>query len=183
MAEEIEYQGGRLIPVSPELIHQIADEYTEAAHRPFHPSYGAFINETIEQFKRLRGDGWTFQLTNNTPYKTSELLFRDLEQKHLWVYTGANFAKWHPLRLRAEGTVLSVNETFRAVHDILGHGATKCPFETLNGEIEAYQNHAKQYSNEAGQALYGETIGQLCHYYSGRGFVKVQECKIISRRI
>ncbi len=127
-------------------------------------------------------------------------MFRDLERKRLVVYTGGqNMPKDHPLVGKAwthpsfahmssstftyhGGAAMTRNEVFRAVHDILGHGLTNCPFETFEGELEAYHNHAKSYSADAQLALYSETMGQLCHYYAGLGFSELQECKIIPIR-
>jgi hypothetical protein len=179
-------------------IEAITQEYILASHIPKHPSYAAFVRDTLSQFKTLVIDGWKFELVPSVAiYVDSVAMFKDMEFKLLLVDSGGqNFVPNHPLA-RALGelepitdesplwpyTTWRINEVFRVVHDISGHGPTLCPFETFEGELEAYLNHKSIYSPEAVLALYGETIGQLCHYYSGRGFVKVQECKITEERI
>jgi len=175
--------------MEPDLVNQVAREYRRAKHQPNHPSYQAFIRETLEQFDTLYHP-WEFILVNDEPYADSESMFLDMERKRLRIFTGGRLRPDNPLReptkyLAAYNSVarhMTVNEVFRAVHDILGHGPTQSPFETFLGELQAYQNHSEQYSREALEALYSETMGQLCHYWAGFGFVKNQGCKIIPIR-
>jgi len=164
-------------------IDQISDALLAAKHEPNHPSYTAFVAETIEQFKALRADGFTFTTYDDTDgaYAGSQEMFNDLAaNKHLSVYNaGSPMAENHPLAAMVLEFGITVNVMFRAVHDINGHLATMSPFETFEGELAAYRNHSIRYSGLAQSALYGETIAQLCHYYSRGSFVPVQTCAIL----
>jgi hypothetical protein len=161
-------------------IRAIAESYLTARHTPVHPSYAAFARDTVAQYRGLVAQGYQFQFVSEEPYKHSACMFSDVARKHLLVLrTSPNaLAPDNPL-LAYLSPGICVNDVFRAVHDILGHYATNAPFETLTGELEAYQNHKRLYSAESIPALYSETIGQLAHYYAGYGFVRNQENKII----
>jgi hypothetical protein len=166
------------------MITKVAKEYLAAKHQPEHPSYRAFVDETVEQYRALLKDGWKFALSEKKPYPDSNGVVRDLDNKRLIVFTGGSrFAKDNPMAdyiVRFDNSpVLRVSEIFRAVHDVYGQ---KTLFKTFDGELEAYRSHKRMYSNEALPALYGETIGQLCQYWAGFGFVEIQECKIIPVR-
>jgi hypothetical protein len=76
-------------------------------------------------------------------------------------------------------TGLTANEIFRAVHDYFGHFTIRVPFETFEGEVSAYRNHKRQYSQAAWGALAGETLGQLCYYYTFGEYVPEQKCVIL----
>lgn len=169
-----------------ELVNRVAEEYTAAIHNPHHPSYAAFTVDTANQYLHLLKNGWKFFYVPNDPYETSEAMFRDCDSKVLKVFTGGSLAKDNILANRPslhpwDGKV-SLNEMFRAVHDINGHYRSKSPFETFDGEIAAYHNHRFMYSPEAQLALYGETVGQLCYQFAHGEFVVAQECKIIPIR-
>lgn len=174
------------------FISDTALEYTLAKHEPNHPSYQKFCEETVDQWRELLGKGWHFDRVGYTPYKTTADMFADCSKKCLSVFTGGSLASRNPL---GHGAFVyhypgfpvkypwSVNECFRAVHDINGHYASGASFETFDGELEAYREHAQKYSAEALPALYSETVGQLCVYaYTGK-FVEIQENKIIEVRL
>lgn len=168
-------------------IDSIAAEYLAAPHTPFHESYAAFVAETIEQFNALLAADWQIELSDVEPYGESDAMFADMDGRYLRVFTGGDsFADTNPLAVRlyvpAMRREVRINEMFRAVHDVNGHGPTHEPFETPEGEVNAYLNHKRLYSPRAHGALFGETNGQLCHYLSGRGFVAVQECKVLGVR-
>lgn len=158
-------------------INEIALQYRSGQHEPNHVSYAAFEANTLAQYRVLVTDGWEFtRALCAEPYTTSAQMFEDIDARRIQVFTGGqNFAAGHPLA-RKLSNGWTINEIFRAVHDVNGHGRARSPFETLDGELAAYYWHARQYSLEAQGALFGETIGQLCHYYAGFGFVDVQKC-------
>ena len=169
------------------FIVEVAVEYAAAKHQPDHPSYKAFCRETVTQFRGLVNSGYEFSFTDNEPYSWSGSMFLDISRdKHLNIFTGGKLAWSNPLAdwagYRIHGNA-KINEMFRAVHDILGHYPNRSPFETFEGELEAYQEHKKWYSPEALPALYSETVGQLCVYYATGDFIKVQENKIIEVRL
>lgn len=166
----------------------VAHRYASAEDTPHHASYRAFARETIQQWNALLAAGFTFTRVDAvTPsaqtYLTSADMFADVARKQLIVDTaGQTFSANHPLADRVEynGRLWRINEVFRATHDVLGHASTHCPFETFNGELEAYLNHKAMYSVDARPALRGETLGQLCYYFAGNGFVPVQYSKVLS---
>jgi len=164
----------------------IAAEYNAAPHTPEHASYRAFVADTVRQFDTLvRGD-WRFELSD-LEYPNSADMFADMDRHRLVVFPGGSLADGNPLGGRLYKRTSrycrwTVNEMFRAVHDVLGHGPGRHPFETLEGEIHAYLNHKVLYSRDAWPALFGETVGQLAvHHVTGQ-FVAEQECKIIGVR-
>ena len=172
------------------FIAQVAAEYLAAKHEPDHESYKAFCRETVSQFRGLVNSGWYVNIGDATPYKTSNAMFLDMKKKHLLVGNGGKLIAGNPMAAQKCVTIpcgfvhcYQMNEMFRAVHDILGHCPNRSPYETFEGELEAYQEHKKWYSPEAIPALYSETIGQLCVYYSTGDFVPVQENKIIEVRL
>lgn len=174
--------------MTPERIAEIAEYYRQGKHEPNHPSYAVFVRETLEQWKALLDNGWLFDRTEDEPYSDSGRMFDDIKHKYLGVYTGGQrFAPNHPLAVhhwsltyRPYG-LWTVNEIFRAVHDVNGHGPTLSPFETFDDEYQATLNHKRMYSPEAWPALYGETLGQLCHYPAGYGFVEVQKAVVLPK--
>lgn len=176
-----------------ERIKAIADYYRTAQHTPYHPAYAAFVISTKYQWYNLVDEHWQFGFTAAlTPsvetYRDSAEMFQDIERKRLRIDThGQNFAQGHPLAeyllVPYRGVEVKINEAFRAVHDVLGHGDTKCQFETFQGELEAIANHRKYYPKEALPALYGETLGQLCHYFAGYGFVEVQQAIVLPEEL
>lgn len=159
-------------------IDRIANNLIAAKHQPNHPSYKAFVAETIEQHRAILQSGVVIRYVSGTLTGSSQDLFNGLDNgKMVIAVDGSPMIEDHPL-LEMRGLV-SLNSMFRAVHDYFGHYATRTPFETLNGEIAAYRNHSALYSPEAQEALFGETMGQLCYYFSKGSFVPVQKCAII----
>lgn len=165
-------------------INQTAGEYLWGQHNPNHPSWAPFITETIAQYQALVNTGFTFQRSDVIPYKNTETMFQDIARQRLLVYTGGqNMQVGHPLATFGHAKELAtVNEVFRAVHDINGHFLAQADFETFDGEYKAWERHKLMYSAEALPALTSETIGQLCLYYSGYGFPKVQKAVILPER-
>lgn len=164
-----------------EEIVRIAHELNGATHDPFHPSYHAFAIETMAQFEEMSRHlkvAWV----PGTITGTSVDLFAQVKNGQMVIACdGAPMERDHPLAIETPYGV-TLNCLFRAVHDFYGHAATGCPFETLEGELEAYQNHRKMYSKAAQAALFGETVAQLCHYYAFSDFVSTQKCTILPER-
>jgi hypothetical protein len=160
-----------------QLVNQIAEAYIAAPNDPTNPpAWEFFIDDTLKQFDNLTYSGWRF---TEGQYITSTELFEDCRHKRLMIYKGgSNLTLDHPLAIR-DWSGWTMNEIFRAVHDVNGHYATLSPFETFDGEVTAYQQHRLRYSTKAIPVLFAETIGQLCYYYSGRGFVALQEAKVL----
>lgn len=166
-------------------IKRIADAYVAAEHTPEHPSYRAFVAETLEQYRVLRMDNKTRIYTvRGIAYGSSVDLFHDLARYNRMAVSidGSPLATGHPLSRRLQ-TVPTANDAFRAVHDYFGHYLGRHPFETFEGEIEAYKEHARRYSPEALPALYSETVAQLCYFYAYGSFVPVQKAAILPMEV
>jgi hypothetical protein len=175
----------------------IANEWLNADHEPQHESYKAFTRETMAQYRQIVSSGLKISFYGDSEasatelgfvssvggYATSADMFQDLrENNHFSVYTGGSpLCAGHPLAEVADGVQLNV--MFRTVHDIYGHLSASVPFETKEGELLAYLEHKRRYSPKAIQALYSETVGQLCVYFHTGDFVKEQKCSIIPVRL
>ncbi len=164
----------------------IANGYDNLKHNPSDPkvrkSYEIFINETLEQAKKLQKSGIRFEIEGSLPYcashgircskdgeyKSAKDMFKDIEDnKHLFYRPSDNDYKGvedHPMFRKIDiknihGEKMRANDIFRAVHDINGHNMAKAPF-TPQGEIDAYIEHKKLFSKDATRALFTETQGQ-----------------------
>lgn len=146
-----------------------AREYETALSLP--ELYPAFIRETLAQAEGLSGLT-VIPTTLTEPYASSRDLFRDIESHVIRVNAVDSLCPGHPLHKRyhvhAWRQTLSANVIFRVVHDVLGHYATGEPFETFQGEENAYNAHARAYvSSESLAVLWSETMGQLAAYFAG----------------
>lgn len=169
-----------LIAMLPEIAREYDETVMNMRFAATRESYAAFVAETWQQFNALVRDGWKFS-PQNIEYCVSASMFADMARKRLNVYIGGQrFVRDNPMARYAGGWM--ANEAFRAVHDVNGHLPGRAPFETLEGEIEAYLTHKAMYSTEALPALFGETIGQLAYHHAHGVFVPVQDAKIITVR-
>lgn len=116
-------------------------------------AWEAFSHETLSQANVLRSLGITWTVTEEDPYTRAAEMFADLRTGGSIRVLSSAVTGGHPLLSD------TVNDTFRAVHDILGHAATGRGFDR-HGEEAAYQAHAALYSPLARQALATETRGQ-----------------------
>lgn len=171
----------RLIAMLPDIARDYEQRAVGYGASWVRESYSAFIAETWQQYTALLRNDWVFPLSTVEPYATSRDMFKDMSENRLFVYTGGqNFALDNPMARYAGG--LRANEAFRAVHDVNGHGTTRAPFETLEGELEAYLTHKAWYSDVALPALFSETIGQLAYHHVHGVFVPIQAAKIVEVR-
>jgi len=160
---------------------RIADAYETMEHNPNDPevkaSYEAMATETLQQFETIQDAGYTVELWDGEgePYANSTAMLEDLRNnKHLYVLpTEAEFGETpitdqqrqeNPL-LRDSGITDSngrrmlINDVFRFVHDVFGHGERGNSFGPL-GEENAWDVHARMYSDTARRAMTTETRGQ-----------------------
>lgn len=160
---------------------RIADAYEAMEHNPNDPqvreSYEAMATETLQQFETIREAGYTVELWDGQgePYANSTAMLDDLRNNnHLYVLpTEAEFGETpitdqqrqeNPL-LRdsgitdANGRRMLINDVFRFVHDVFGHGERGNSFGAL-GEENAWDVHARMYSDTARRAMTTETRGQ-----------------------
>lgn len=163
-----------------------AREYERAALYP--QLYPQFIADTLAQAEGLSGLT-VIPTTLTEPYVSSRNLFRDIESHVIRVNAVDSLCPGHPLHKRyhvhAWRMTLSANVIFRVVHDVLGHYATGEPFESFQGENNAYNAHARAYVSSGAQSvLWSETMGQLAAYFAGgpngtgAGFQGVQLPKV-----
>lgn len=169
-----------------QYVTRIAAEYVALPHTPSHPSYKAFIRETLGQMDTLVRSGWRFKLSSTVPYADSLSMFADCAKHKLIVYSGGSLTLDSPLLKLSpfsdiSGRRMTINEVFRAVHDVNGHFTANAGFESFEDEMTAYHQHRAMYSKEALGTLRGETVGQLCYFYANGKFVNLQECKVMTQ--
>ena len=173
--------GERITDIDIENSKKIADAYDEMQSNPNDPevkaAYNAMANETVDQFKYLIDNGYTVELYDGKtePYKNSEEMLKDLrDNKHLYVFsTEEGFGdtpitekdrQENPLLKDSgftdkNGKKLLINDAFRFVHDIFGHGERGNSFGA-KGEENAWDVQSRMYSPEARRAMTTETRGQ-----------------------
>ena len=169
---------GQAVPVDEALAKRIADHYEEAKHDPNDPkvkkAYTALANETVDQWKSFQKAGYTATpwTGKGQPYANSAEMMKDVrDNKHLYYFptesgfgTEKNTPAENPM-LEDSGVNFNgadnvpVNDVFRVVHDIVGHGANGYEFGP-KGEFNAYLEHSRMFSKEAKQALAAETLAQ-----------------------
>ena len=147
-------------------------------------AYGALVAQVMQQARVLREHGYDFAIWRGEgePYANSDAMRRDLiRQKVIYVlptataYGGEPF-KHHFTRegerlvLRANPLLawteyssknqpILVNDIFRWVHDVFGHGIFPHQFGAV-GEENAYREHRAMFTDTAARALTMETRGQ-----------------------
>lgn len=160
----------------------IANEYEAMEHRPNDPTvkaaYDALVKETLEQFEYLNRLGIVFEwITGDDPYSSPADAIRDIqENNHLWVFpTDLGFGSvstleapddpypnnplLKPTGINIDGRDTVVNDIFRIVHDVFGHGSEGASFGP-RGEENAWQAHVRMFSPLAARAMTTETRGQ-----------------------
>lgn len=156
--------------------NRIADLYDRMPDTPNDPevraAYEALAEETIAQYRALEELGFTFEwIEGADPYATPREAIRDMQDnKHLWVFptsegfgTNTEADADHPLLAKTgieiDGREAVVNDLFRIVHDVFGHGIEGAAFGA-RGEENAWQAHVRMFSPEAARAMTTETRGQ-----------------------
>lgn len=169
--------------IDPERSRRIADEYQKMKHDPSNPivrsAYEKLSEEMMDQYNTLIEDGWTFDFYPRDnegnvidPYGDPRNAIKDMkENKHLYVYptndgfgTSAKFDPSENPLLGQSGQKFGeedamLNDIFRAVHDVFGHGMEEVGFRA-QGEEHTWRSHARMFSPEARRALTTETRGQ-----------------------
>ena len=172
---------GQAVPVNEELAKRIADHYEEAKNDPSHPevkkAYTALASEVVNQWKAFEKAGYTATpwTGKGQPYANSAEMMKDVrDNKHLYYFqTKEGYGESGiTAKMRAENPMLQdsgvnfngadnvpVNDVFRVVHDIVGHGANGYEFGP-KGEFNAYLEHSRMFSDAAKPALAAETLAQ-----------------------
>jgi hypothetical protein len=167
-----------------EFIDQVANDYGAAPHLPAHPSYRAFINETVSLFCDIptRTGLKVYFLPGKPHLNFEEIRSIANESGVCKVFTGSdNLPADHPLARVSGYHSQTINSLARAVHDCYGHLANDLAFD-FDGEMECYRIERKLYSSIALPAMYSEAIGQLCWYFSRGDFLATQKACIIPIR-
>lgn len=136
---------------------EMADIYAGLRSAPNDPAvkagYGQFMREINAQAEALKQAGYTWEFVSKDPYHSSAEMLADLRNNRHIKVLKTEAAQGHPLLTPDE------NDTFRAVHDILGHGLGGHSFGP-KGEELAFREHAALMSPEAQRVLATETRGQ-----------------------
>lgn len=154
-----------LLKENPEIIRKSgATNYRELVPA----SYEQLAKENAIQMDRMLNDGMKMSYhKGDLNYANSREMLEDaLINKHLYTFGGGDR---HELLNKVDPyTGLNENQTFRAVHDFLGHGTTGSTFGPLGEEL-AYGAHSQLYSPLAKLAAATETRGQNSFVnYSGK---------------
>jgi GNAT superfamily N-acetyltransferase len=157
----------------------IAGAYEAAQHNPADPavkaSYDALIKETLAQYQYAKNAGLKVDFIPPgapDPYAASpRLAVNDInDNNHMYVFpTSSGFGTEgaapldHPL-LQDSGETISgqpatANDIFRVVHDYFGHAKEGLGFRA-DGEENAWNQHARMFSDQARPAMTAETRGQ-----------------------
>jgi len=159
----------------------IADAFEAMEHNPNDPetkeAYQLMASETVEQYNAISDKGYTFEIYEGEgePYKNSQEMINDLKNnKHLYILsTQKQFGETeitdeqrneNPLLKDSgvkdkNGVPLLVNDVFRGVHDFFGHSERGNSFGAI-GEENAWDIHARMFSDKARRAMTTETRGQ-----------------------
>lgn len=157
---------------------EIADAYENMTDNPSDPkvkkAYTALANEVTSQFNALTDAGFEVEIYEGKgePYANSEEVLKDLkENKKLRILStesdfgdGDLISKDNPMLqdsglTDSNGKPLLVNDLFRFVHDVYGHGEQGTSFGAI-GEENAWNVHSKLFGDDARRALTTETRGQ-----------------------
>ena len=163
-----------------------------AEHDPYHPGWTDLISVLMDQFEILTHAGFTFEFVEQEePYAGGQQLINAVEVGHVKIAKtpdghfkrSPNVGALHPFSGRApigfvrpcsiKGiTSINYNDVFRAVHDVLGHGAAQVGFGLL-GEYMAWRSHAATMPHlDALRPLAGETLMQVGYWFTHRKFAE-----------
>lgn len=144
----------------------IADVYeqlpTDDSKNPrVRKAYEAFAREVQQQWDFLLAQGYQLLPWTGTgqPYATSTEATTDIiENKRLHFFTGGED---HPFigESTRDASGLTINDKFRAVHDVFGHAAGGFGFGE-RGEENAWRAHSQMFTAQARRAMTTETRGQ-----------------------
>lgn len=151
----------------------IADAYEalpvdDSANPAVREAYDALGRELEAQWTHATSNGMRFEpwMKPGQPYQTSSEMAADVRNnRHLYFYTGGDP---HPLLSKTSPVSgVTLNDTFRAVHDYYGHAAGGFGFGA-RGEENAWRAHSQMFSPIARRAMTTETRGQSSWVNWGR---------------
>ena len=107
-------------------------------------------------------------------YETARDLHHSVDAGILSINTDGNeFVPHHPLAAINKEHGVSYNLLLRAVHDFYGHYLTGSGFD-WEGEVKAFEHHAKMFSRKLRGVLMGEVLGQAAYVLTTGEFISPQ---------
>ena len=160
---------------------EIADAYEAMENNPNDPevkeAYESLANETIDQYKAMIDAGYQIEIYEGKaePYSNSKEMIDDLiNNKHMYIFSteqgygeaGITDQQRQENAMLADtefvdknGKPLLINDLFRGVHDFFGHSERGNGFGA-KGEENAWDVHARMFTDKARRAMTAETRGQ-----------------------
>ena len=166
---------GLYVPLDTRVAGRIADAFETL---PVDDSSNPAVRKAYQQLAEEIEQQWNFAIDvmgmqfepwrhEGQPYATisAEMCGDVRSHRHLYFYQGGDP---HLLLRRLDAaTGLSLNDKFRAMHDLLGHAAEGYGFGP-RGEENAWLKHSQMFSRDAQKALTTETRGQNSWFNFGR---------------
>jgi len=167
----------KLHPMNPQRGKRIADYFEALEHTPNDPitqaSYQQLAIEVRQQYEFAQycmGIHFEPWFGDTEPYDSSCAMFADVHQnRHLYfLITQSHFGRetvftqnymLEKTGVIVDGYELTINDMFRAIHDLFGHGMEGYGFSAI-GEEKAWYTHLTFFSPLARPALTTETRGQ-----------------------
>lgn len=158
---------GHYEPIDHRIAHAICEAYEKlpilATDDLTRATYQALANEVMQQFRFLADAGYDFEpwQLDGQPYQNSAEMMADVcENKHIFFFTGGEPNPYMTAyAVTLYGVECSVNDVFRAVHDLFGHACEGFGFGQ-RGEENAWIHHSMMFTAGAQWALTTETRGQ-----------------------
>lgn len=154
---------GHYAPLDTELSTRIARAYEQLPLLDTRPlvtrSYNRLAYEIMRQFNHLLDNGYIFEAwtKEGQPYATSQEMQADvMNNKHIYFFQGG---EPNPAMSEVVYNGWTINDVFRAVHDVFGHAVEGFQFGA-RGEENAWIHHSMMFSPLAQLALTTETRGQ-----------------------
>lgn len=162
---------GHAVSVDKECAKQIASAYDLLEEKSeagiVRISYAFLGAEILDQWSWAEEEmGMIFEpwKSEGQPYANSSEMCEDVrEYRHMFFFTGGEV---HPYLGIVGPDGLSLNDKFRAVHDLFGHSAEGYQFGQ-QGEENAWVHHSMMFSDLAQRALTTETRMQNSWVNSG----------------
>ena len=160
---------------------EIADIYEAMEDNPSDPevqeAYNALAKETVDQYSAMTEAGYEIEIYEGKgePYANSQEMIDDLKNnKHMYIFsTEGGFGEAGITEQQRKenamlqdsgfkdknGKPLLINDLFRGVHDFFGHSERGNSFGA-KGEENAWDVHARMFTDKARRAMTAETRGQ-----------------------
>lgn len=170
------------LPENVPFLQRVADAQQRAVHQPealdVAKAYRALTAETRAMFDALGQvtvERWTGE---GQPYASSAEMIADIATGRLRMRLSDDMFgtspdnQGHPMnaasgRAASDGTPLTYNDLFRAVHEVYGRAPNGLTRPDGRDDYNAYHEHARLLSPEARRALATETLAQSAWHHYG----------------